>query len=159
MKRTILLTALSLIISTTAIAEQKTKGRALAELSFDAMDGSEKGYLHLGDMEEGRANIFASMDADENDNLTLEEFLAWDYGYAAIAKDSNKQIAYRTALKVVFNLWDRNADGQITQTEHRKAIVRDFNRADINHDGVLDKGEFILGLSVLVAIRAALKPE
>lgn len=159
MKRIILLTALSLLLTTTAIAEQKSKGRALAELSFDAIDGDRKGYLHLGDMEEGRTNIFASMDADDDDNLVLEEFLEWDYGFADIAQDSNKQIAYRTALKVVFNLWDRNADGQITQTEHRQAVVRDFNRADINHDGLLNKGEFVLGLSVLVAIRAALKPE
>lgn len=159
MKRIILLTALSLAFSSAAIAEQKSKGRALAELSFDSMDDSKKGFLHQGDMEEGRINIFASMDYNENDSLDLGEFLEWDFGFVNIAQDANKLIAYRTALKVIFNLWDRNADGKITQIEHRQAVVRDFNRADINHDGLLDKGEFILGFSVLVAIRAALKPE
>lgn len=159
MKRIILLTALVLTFTTAAIAEQKSKGRVLAELSFDSMDDGGKGFLHHGDMEEGRVNIFTSMDYDENDNLDVGEFLEWDFGFANIAQDTNKLIAYRTALKVIFNLWDRNADGKITQIEHRQAVVRDFNRADINHDGLLDKDEFILGFSVLVAIRAALKPE
>lgn len=159
MKRIFLLAALLITTTSTSFAEQKTSGRALAELSFESVDESGKGYLHLGDIEEGRINIFTSMDADDNNNIDLDEFLAWDYGFANLANESNKQIAYRTALKVIFNLWDRNADGKITQTEHRRAVVRDFNRADINHDGILDKKEFILGFSVLVAIRAALKPE
>ena len=61
-------------------------------------------------------------------------------------------------MKVVYGFWDRNGDGSITEGEHRKAIVADIERADLNGDAVLDKSEFLRGFSVLVAIRAALQP-
>lgn len=151
--------ALVLLFASPVCAEQISEGRALAELSFDSIDGSDKGYLHQGDMEAGRSDIFASMDADESNTIELDEFIGWGYGFENIAEDANKLAAYKTALKVVYSFWDRNGDGKITQTEHRKAVIRDFNRADINDDAILNKEEFIRGFSVLVAIRAALKPE
>ena len=135
------------------------QGKALAEMSFDSIDTKGKGYLDQGDMEEARKGIFSSMDADENKSIELSEMLAWDFGFQNIAEDQNKQLAYTTALKVVFSFWDRNGDGKITNTEHRKAILRDFERADLNDNAVLEKSEFIGGFSMLVAIRAALKPE
>lgn len=83
----------------------------------------------------------------------------WDFGFSLVAEEQNKVLAYRTALKVVFSFYDRNGDGGITQTEHRKAVISDIQRADLNNDAVLSKSEFLGGFSILVAIRATLKPE
>ena len=159
MNRIVTCLILSLITTSPALSGKITKGHALANLTFESISGSEKGYLLQGDMEAGRENIFVSMDADENGTVELPEFLGWGYGFENIAQDANKLLAYRTALKVVFSFWDRNSDGKLTQTEHRKAVISDFNRADLNGDAKLEKDEFVSGFSVLVAIRAALKPE
>ena len=142
-----------------AVAADKSEGRQLAALSFEAVDRHGNGFVHQGDMEAMRRDIFNSMDANENNAIELPEFLDWGYGFQSIAEEESKELAYRTALKVVFSFWDRNGDGKITTTEHRKAIIRDFDRADLNDDAVLTEKEFVGGFSVLVAIRAALKPE
>ncbi len=152
-------TAATLTAAPPSMAEQQSKGRALAELSFESVDRHGKGYLDQGDMEAARKDIFVSMDSDESGNLEPAEFLQWGYGFENIAQDQNKLLAYRTALKVVYRFWDRNGDGKITPTEHRQAVIRDFDRADLNNNAVLEKDEFVSGFSVLVAIRAALKPE
>lgn len=159
MKRIIVGSALSLIALTPVWAQQQPEGKALAALSFESIDVNGKGFLNQGDMETGRQNIFTSMDANDSNTLELQEFLGWGYGFENIAQDEQKLLAYRTALKVVYSFWDRNGDGKITQTEHRKAVINDFNRADLNDNAILEKSEFIGGFSVLVAIRAALKPE
>lgn len=150
---------LSMMVSAPALAQQVPEGRALAELSFDSVDAAGKGYLDQGDMEAARRDIFSSMDADNSNTLELSEFLQWSFGFQNIAEDEKKLLAYQTALKVVYSFWDRNGDGKITGTEHRKSVIDDFNRADLNNNAILEKNEFIGGFSVLVAIRAALKPE
>jgi len=151
--------AMAMAVAMPAGAEEQPDGRALAQLSFEALDEASKGYLDQGDMEVARRDIFTSMDADDSNSLEQSEFLNWGYGFQSIAEDEGKQLAYDTALKVVFSFWDRDGDGKITQTEHRKAVMADFNRADLNSNAVLEKSEFLGGFSVLVAIRAALKPE
>lgn len=151
--------AMAMAVAMPAGAEEQPDGRALALLSFEALDKAEKGYLDQGDMEVARRDIFASMDADDSNRLEQSEFLNWGYGFQTIAEDEGKKLAYDTALKVVFSFWDRDGDGQITPTEHRKAVMADFNRADLNANAVLEKSEFLGSFSVFVAIRAALKPE
>lgn len=146
------------LIAAPVLAEEQSEGRALAELSFESADTKERGYVDMGQMEEMRQDVFYSMDADDNGKLSEPEFLEWGYGFQNIAEEDGKTLAYNTALKVVFSFWDRNNDGAITPTEHRKAIIADFQRADLNSDAVLNKSEFLGGFSVLVAIRAALKP-
>ena len=159
MKRKISAIMVLSILSTPVFAQQIPEGRALAELTFETVDVKGKGYLDQGDMEAMRRDIFVSMDADDSGSIELPEMLGWSFGFQHIAENENKLHAYNTALKVVHSFWDRNGDGKITQTEHRKAVVSDFNRADLNNNAILEKNEFLRGFSVLVAIRAALKPE
>lgn len=159
MKQILAYTVFMAALIAPAAALEKSEGRQLAELTFDSVDRHGKGYLHQGDMEATREDVFISIDADDSGSMELPEFLAWGFGFQNIAEEEDRQLAYNTALKVVFSFWDRNGDGKITESEHRKAMLADFDRADVNDNAVLEKGEFLNGFSVLVAIRAALKPE
>ena len=134
------------------------EGQRLAELTFESTDVNERGFVDIGDMVEMRTLIFVSMDWNEDDKLSVEEFLGWDYGFINIAESRGKEEARETALRVVHSFWDLNADGVVTQAEHRKATLIDFRRADLNDDAILTKDEFVSAYSVLVALRAALDP-
>lgn len=154
------LAALATAIGVTpAFPQSMPEGHRLAELTFESVDQAGRGFIDQGNMEALRADIFISQDSDENGRISESEMLGWDFGFSNIAEEEDKVLAYRTALRVVFSFWDRNGDGEISETEHRQAVVADFQRADLNNDAVLTEDEFVQGFSVLVAIRAALKPE
>ncbi len=137
----------------------KTEGRLTAELTFSAIDRNSNGYIHQGDLEAFRDDVFVSMDADENNSLTYAEFSAWDPGFSAMAEKEGKADAFVTATKIVFAFWDRNGDGKITTSEMRHAMNADFRRADLNDDAVLSQDEFLNGFTVIVAMKAALRPD
>ncbi|MFV0643717.1 MAG: EF-hand domain-containing protein [Sphingomonadaceae bacterium] len=139
-------------------AQTQTEGRRLADLTFDTFDLSGRGYVDMGQMLEVQDLFFVSMDRDENDRVSLDEFLSWDYGFSNIAADTDREAAYRTALKVVHSFWDRNGDGEVSRRESRRAVFADFRRADVDDDGLLSREEFVGGFSVMVALRAALGP-
>ena len=140
-------------------SEPKTEGQRLARLGFDQVDNGGKGYLNTGDIETYRSTIFTSMDADDSKDISQAEFMSWDYGFSQVADEADRRSEYDTALKTVFSLWDRDADGNISEAEHRYAIRSDFDRIDINQNGILEEPEFLNGFSVFAAIRSALKPE
>ncbi|MCV6592072.1 MAG: signal transduction protein [Silicimonas sp.] len=141
-----------------ALAEEKTEGRKLAELSFEAVDGAERGYIDQGEFTNFGGDVFYSMDYDDDGKLTLGEFMAWDPGMQPIAAEKGREAAYETALRVVFAFWDRNGDNLISRTEHQQSLQADFRRADFDNDAVLSKQEFTTGFSVMVALRAAINP-
>ncbi len=104
------------------------------------------------------SDVFTSMDYDDNDSLSQEEFLSWDYGMLPLAQEAGREAAYETALRVVFAFWDRNGDNMISKTEHRQSLSTDFRRADADNDATLTEGEFTSGFSIMVALRAAINP-
>ncbi len=150
-----LITALT---TQTAAYAQESPGRDLAKLAFSSVDSAERGYIDLGEFSAFGADVFFSMDYDENNKLSLDEFLSWDFGMSQVAEDAGRAEAYETALRVVFAFWDRNGDNQISKTEHRQSLVADFNRADTDNNAVLSEAEFLGGFSVNVAARAAINP-
>lgn len=151
-----MLTALA--VPTLSIA-QEAEGRRLAELGFSSLDTQDRGYIDQGEYLSFGSDVFFSMDYDENGSLTLGEFLDWDYGMLPLAQDRGREDAYFTALRVVFAFWDRNGDGAISRTEHRKSLNADFLRADTDSDATLTRDEFLSGFSVMIALRAAINPE
>lgn len=151
-------TIAAMIIASPVCAETKTEGRQLAELTFGAVDEAGRGYVDQGQMSNFGEDIRVSMDANDDGKITEDEWLGWDFGFSNIAETENKELAYRTALRVVFRFQDRNGDGEISGTEWRKAAARDFQQADLNGDALLDESEFINGFPVINAIKAALKP-
>lgn len=148
------------VLTMSSLADQtKTEGRETAELTFASIDRSQTGFIHQGDLEAFRSDVFASMDADENGKLTYAEFSAWDPGFSAIAARENKADAFITATKIIFSIWDRNADGHITEAEMRFAMTSDFRRADVNDDAILSEDEFLNNFAIIVAMRAAIRPD
>jgi len=147
------------IMPSLAAAQTISEGLRLAEVTFESVDTAGRGYVDMGNMENFRRLVFVSQDADDNHRVSLQEYLEWDYGFSNLAAETNRELAYITALKVVHSFWDLNGDGEVSEAEHRRSIMADFSRADLNNDAILSKEEFISGFSVLVALRAALKPD
>lgn len=147
------------IFSGAANAQTITEGQRLANLSFEMFDATGRGYIDMGQMLEVGESIFLSMDTDENGRISRSEMLSWDFGFVNIAASADRQVAYDTALKVVHSFWDRNGDAEVDRSESRQSAIADFRRADVDDNAVLSREEFIGGFSVMVALRAALKPD
>lgn len=134
-------------------------GRAVGETLFETMDRTGSGAIHLGDIEAFRGSVFAGMDYDGNAKVTYDEFAAWDPGFALVAAEIGRKDAYTTASKIVFAFWDRNGNGELTEPEMRFAMTSDFRRADLDDDALLTQREFIDGFPIMVAMRAAIRPD
>ncbi len=147
----------ALAVAAPAIAAD-SEGRELAETLFDGIDDTNRGYLDQGQFRNFGKDVFVSMDTDEDRQLTLKEFMSWDYGMRLIAEEKGREEAYETALRVIFSFWDRDGDGTIAAVEQNRSLGNDFRRADLDEDALLTKEEFLNGFSVMVALRAAINP-
>lgn len=158
MKTLLIACATSLLIATSVFAEsdRMTPGKELAVLIFGSIKGDPDGLADMGEFISFGNDIFASMDADDNSSITLEEFKEWDFGFSFIAEDEGHQRAYDTAQKILFAFWDRDGNGKIGPSEYHKAMVADFRRADIDDNAFLSEEEFLMGYIVNRAYRAAL---
>lgn len=152
--------SITLAASPPTLAQEATnEGRLTAELTFSSIDTASKGFIHQGDLEIFRSDVFASMDSNDDKKLSYEEFSLWDPGFSSIAESKGIADAYTTATKIVFAVWDRNGDGEMTTAEMRFAMNADFRRADLNDDAVLSENEFLQGFLIIVAARAAIRPD
>ena len=156
--RTLALAALAMTVAP-AVSAQDTPGTALAEATFKQIDGNGDGAISIDELQAFRGQVIGSMDADNDASITLPEFQGWDFGFVNIAEKADKLEGFVTAQKVIFDLWDRDNDQKISSDEMAAAMDRDLAYADLSGDGSLDVGEFIMGFDVMIAYRAALKPE
>ena len=139
-----------------AFSDETTPGRELAEQIYGSMENTPSGAIDMGEFVNFGRDIFVSMDADENGKINAQEFSEWDFGFSFIAEDAGQERAYETARKILFAIWDHNADGEIGRHEFHKSMVWDFRRADTDDDAFLTQNEFLRGYVVNVAYRAAL---
>ena len=156
MKKTMITACVFAFTTTLAFAE--SEGKQLARLGFMGADANSDGILTAPEMQTMGRDIFVSMDGDEDESLSVEEFSSWGFGMRNIAEETGRVQAYDTALKIVFGLWDRNKDNAVSALEHRQAVSFDMMRADLNQDGQLTESEFLGSFILNVALRAALKP-
>ncbi|MCF6343392.1 MAG: hypothetical protein L3J15_01770 [Devosiaceae bacterium] len=154
MKKLATILLLSTLISP-AIAQSELN--ELDELAFSSTDMNADGFLSMSELQEQGVNIFISMDADEDNNLTQEEFMSWGFGKQVVAEEIGRKQAYETALRITFDLWDRNKNGLVSSLEHRQGISIDVFRSDLDLDGRLSKDEFFGSFVINVALNAALK--
>lgn len=139
--------------------EPGIEGRVVGNAIFDTMDLTDRGAVHMGEIEDFRSRVFLGMDSDASRRVTYEEFAMWDPGFAQIAADLGRSGAYTTASKIIFAFWDRDANGDLDEAEMRLAMTSDFRRADLDDDGLLTRAEFIQGFPIMVAMRAAIRPD
>ena len=157
---TSIVAGIGVIFANGALAqEQKTEGRLTSELTFQSIDSKSKGYIHQGDLEEFRESVFAGMDLNDDHAVTFQEFITWDPGFSNLAERNRKTEAYQVALRVVFAFWDRDGNDKITTSEMRHAMNADFRRADLNDDAILSEDEFLKGFTIIVAVKAAFRPD
>ena len=135
------------------------EGRRIAETLFATVDVTGAGAFHTGDLEVFRRSVLAGMDADGDGSVPYAEFAAWDPGFARVAASMGRTEAHVTASKIVFAFRHLDGDGALQDREMRNALARDFRRADLDEDGFLSRDEFIGGFPVVVAMRAAIRPD
>ncbi|MEO9825139.1 MAG: hypothetical protein ABJF50_12055 [Paracoccaceae bacterium] len=151
--------ALAVLIATPLqVSAQENEGRRIAEDSFKFIAGSERGWIDQGTFLKAGGDVFAAMDYDQDLKLTLGEFLVFDIGMREVAEKAGRLDAHETAMRVVFAFWDRDGDGQVSSSEHKRSLSYDFQRADIDDNARLNLDEYISGFTVMVALRAAINP-
>lgn len=156
MKKTIITACVFALTTTLAFAEPE--GKQLAGLGFIGADANSDGVLSATEMQTMARDVFVSMDGDENESLSVQEFSSWGFGMRNLAEETGRVQAYDTALKIVYGLWDRDKNNAVSALEHRQAVGFDMLRADLNQDGQLTESEFLGSFIMNVALRAALKP-
>lgn len=149
---------IALTATTPTFAQDETEGRRLALMAFESVDRSDPGYLDQAEFLNFGYEIFFRMDTNQSNDVTLNEFLAFDNGMRSLAVEEGQEAAHDTALRVVYAFWDRNGDGKITRREHRLSLSADFDRADADGDALLTEDEFTGGFSIMVALRSAINP-
>ena len=147
---------LALPVAAIAQSEAPTPGRELAELIFGSIEDNSEGAADMGEFVKFGRDIFVSMDYDESRSIDFGEFTEWDFGFNFIAEDEGQQRAYQAAQRILFSFWDRDADGEISESEYHQSMVSDFRRADTDNDAFLTRDEFLSGYIINVAYRAAI---
>lgn len=109
---------------------------------FAMIDTNEDGVVSAEEAAEQTEAVFAAMDADQDDEITLEEFLAVDMGMGPGATNpamASRRQARREARYAAFDL---DGNGVVTHAEFLEAHQKQFATADRNKDGKTDPFEF-----------------
>jgi hypothetical protein len=149
----------SFVSAQTTDANAGIEGKVAAETILASMDTANRGMIDLGNLEVFRASAFAGMDQNDDKKVPYAEFSAWDPGFVTVAEQEGRKDAYTTASKIIFSFWDRDANGELTDQEMQRAMALDFQHADLNDDAMLTKEEFMNGFPIIVAMRAAIRPD
>ena len=139
-----------------AQTDPPTPGRELAELVYGSFEDNPEGAADMGEFVSFGRDIFVSMDYDESRSIAFGEFTQWDFGFNFIAESEGQQRAYETAQRILFSFWDRDADGEISESEYHQSMISDFRRADTDNNALLTRDEFLSGYIINVAYRAAI---
>jgi Ca2+-binding EF-hand superfamily protein len=157
--RSIVYVAAFCILGTSALAnaEENLAVKEIEEGAFASIDTLNRGYVTIGALSRYRNLVFASMDANNDNRVSLQEYLEWGFGGSLIAEEAGKMDAYTAARKVIFFYRDRDGDEQLTEAEFRVSTINDFRRADLNNNGRLEKDEFTKQFAEFGALRFAVK--
>lgn len=129
-------------------------GRELTEVIFSSVDTTGNGTLDFAEVTQLTQSIALSADTDANERLSLEEFMAWDFGFAYLARSEGRAADMALVKRVMFAVTDLDASKDIDARELRIGTRRDFDRADFDGNGVLSEDEFEQGWTPIVMLRA-----
>ncbi|MEO0542811.1 MAG: hypothetical protein AAFY99_03230 [Pseudomonadota bacterium] len=151
--------ALLLLSATSVLAESPSEGFTVAKMTFESIDADGDGLLSPNEMTMFGESIFLGMDYDKNSQVAFDEFEEWDIGFGTAAEAEGGADAMKIANRILFGFWDRDKDGAITMDEFNEAGAFDFERADVNGDQMLNPREYLLGYSVNIVMRGAIRPD
>lgn len=86
-------------------------------------------------------SVFATMDADDDGNLTEDEYMAVRMG-GGPGFNTERQAAMQARKKERFAAMDPDKDGKVTQAEFITAAKQRFSAADADKDGKVTPWEF-----------------
>ena len=121
---------------------------------FRSQDANGDGLISVRESEAFRRAAFAAMDANSDGKVERPEWLSFDPGFLGISNERGVVMALDDAKGSVFDRYDGNGDGALSDDEMAASILRDFLAADANDDG-LDMGE-MPNLPILAASTDAL---
>ncbi len=146
-------------ISSQVCAQEQDEAMELARLGFKAVDADANGELTIVEMLDYAELVFTSMDTDDSGGLTEEEFSTWGFGMSNVAEDRGLSPNYKSSIRIMYDLWDRNNDAAVTSQEHEAAILFSRSYADLNGDNLLSEQEYLDGFLFNVAVRNAVRED
>ena len=96
----------------------------------------------------GRAGSFAAIDSDRDGTIDLAEakraaeLLFQHLDRRNTGKLSRGQLGFRRVSRTDFAWADRDHDGTLDKDEYLALVERQFKAADVDHDGTVSRAEF-----------------
>jgi len=108
---------------------------------FAAIDANEDGRVSSEEAAQNVESVFLAMDADDDDALTLAEYMAVRMGPGQ-QMNPNRQQTMQGHKKSRFGKMDTNADGSVSRQEFLKSGEARFKASDMDKDGKVNPWEF-----------------
>lgn len=121
---------------------------------FKTQDTNGDERVSVRESEAFRRTAFLAMDTNSDGAIERAEWVAFDPGFLGIANERGAVMALDDAKGSVFDRYDGNGDGSLSDDEMAASILRDHLAADANDDG-LDMQE-MPNLPILAAFTNAL---
>ncbi len=112
---------------------------------FDSLDENSDGMVSTAEASEWREAVFNAMDANENDALSLEEYMGLQLGQGADPSQRGPRYAERQAAKEAeFRLMDADTDNSVSRQDFMEFGQQTFATNDTDGDGLVGLREFIM---------------
>ncbi|KEO51675.1 hypothetical protein [Thioclava pacifica] len=139
--------SLSLIAALLVSLPMAARAENPAEQFMSTWDLDGNGTATLAELEEMRADVFTSFDANEDGVLDLEEHAVFDEarandvaGYEGKRREQMQKMADGMRMEAT----DANGDQQVTLAEFQSSTVKWFTQLDKNGDGGITMEDFAM---------------
>lgn len=111
---------------------------------FETIDADGDGRISGGEAAEWRETVFLTMDANEDGQLTLEEYMSIQLGRGADPEQRGPRYDEKQAEKeAAFTAMDSEGEGAVTREQFLQAGEAEFKAADADGDGYVTLPEFV----------------
>jgi len=135
-----LLSATQLIAQTTQETEANVNvdaARSTVQANAREIDINDDGLISRQELLAAAAQAFPLYDADQSEDIDVNEFRESLFGFADMARVRDRQQAFDAAFGLVFDLFDREGDRRLSQQDLLDAVDRAFSYADHDSDNAL----------------------